>query len=219
MLAMVKELKWHHLVVVHGSDVYSTHLAHLVMQLAAANSEICILSMEQYIYMEKVNDGVDEIKNSNQNIVKSVLSGNSCGTPILVMMQKSSIQNFLKSVNEYINLNNMSSIQLFFSNLLTHKDISLMPEQVAKLYSLSIQTDQLHNFEEYWQDRIRHMKVNENLFLVDDIFCFYFSAIPLILKYCRHSSIGIITLSDCYFCILPYKKCSFPYHYFSPKNP
>jgi hypothetical protein len=79
-------------------------------------------------------------------------------------MQQSSIQNFLESVTDYINPKNTSSLQLFFSNLLTHEDISLMPKQVVKVYSLSIQTNQLNNFEEYWQDRIGHVKVNKNFY-------------------------------------------------------
>jgi hypothetical protein len=166
MVAMVQKLKWHQLIIVHGSDVYNTHVAHLMVQHASAYSEICILSMEQYTYMERLNDNVDkDIKHSNQNTVQSVLSGNNYGIPILVIMQQSSIHNFLESVTDYINPKNMSSLQLFFSNLLTHEDISLIPKQVVKVYSLSIHTDQLNNFEEYWQDRIRHMKVNKN-------FCF-----------------------------------------------
>jgi hypothetical protein len=166
MLAMVKKLKWLHLNVLHGNDVYSTHLARMIMQLASANNEICILSMEQYTYMEGLNDYVDEdIKHSNKNAIQSVLSENSYGIAILVIMQQSSIHKFLASVTDYINPNNTRPLQLFFSNLLTHEDISLMPKQVVKVYSLSIQTDQLNDFEEYMQDRIRHVKVNEN-------FCF-----------------------------------------------
>lgn len=149
---------------VHGSDVYNTHVAHLIKQLASANNEICILSMVQYIYMEGLNDNVDEdIRHSNQNTVQSALSRNNYGIPILVIMQQSYIQNFLEYVTDYINPNNTSSLQLFFSNLLTHEDISHMPKQVMKVYSLSIQNNQLNNFEEYWKDRIRHMKVNKNI--------------------------------------------------------
>jgi hypothetical protein len=164
MLAMMKQLKWHHLLVVYDNDAYSTRLTHLLMQLAAANNDICILSITQYTYLERVNHGVGEdIKNSNQNTVQSLLSGNNYGIPILVLMQQTSIQNFLESLKDYINPNNTSLLQLFFSNLLTHGDIRFMPKQVAKIYSLTLQTDQLHSFEEYWQDRIRHMKVNEHL--------------------------------------------------------
>lgn len=164
MLAMMKQLKWHHLLVVHDTDAYSTRLTHLLMQLAAANDDICILSSMQYTYVERVNHGVGEdIKNSNQNIVQSLLSGNNYGIPILILMQQTSVQNFVESLKDYINPNNTSPLQLFFSNLPTHGDVRFMPKQVAKIYSLSIQSDQLHSFEAYWKDRIRHMKVNEHL--------------------------------------------------------
>jgi hypothetical protein len=150
-------------VVVHDNDTYSTRLTHSLVQLAAANNEICILSITQYKYMERTNHCVNEdIQNSNQNTIHSLLSGNNYKIPILILMQRMSIQNFLEYLKDHINLNNTSPIQLFFSNLLTHGDIKYMPKQVAKIYSLSINTDQLHSFEEYWQDRIRHMKVNEN---------------------------------------------------------
>ncbi|XP_033611384.1 uncharacterized protein LOC111874549 isoform X3 [Cryptotermes secundus] len=158
MLAMLKQLKWHHLLLVHDAGAYSTRLTHLLMQLAAAN-DICILSSVQYTYMERVNHGVGEdIKNSNQNIVQSLLSGNNYGIPVLILMQQTSVQNFVESLKDYINPNSTSPLQLFFSNLLTHGDIRFMPKQVAKIYSLSIQSDQLHSFEEYWKDRISHMK-------------------------------------------------------------
>jgi hypothetical protein len=175
MIAMVKQLKWHHLVVVHGSDVYSTRIAHFIIQLAAASNEICVLSIEQYTHIDRENRStVEDIKNLNQNTVQSILSGNNYGIPILVIMEQSSIQNFMESVKDYINLNNTHSLQMFFSNLLTHDDIILLPKEVATVYSLAIQTDQLHSFEEYWQDRIRHIKVNENSLLLLDSFLFYF---------------------------------------------
>jgi hypothetical protein len=158
---MIKQLKWHLLVVVHDNDAYSTRLAQSLMQLAAANEEICILSTTQYKYMERTNHGVNEdIENSDQNTLQSILSGNNYKTPILVLIQRMSIQNFLELLNDHVSPNNTSPIQLFFSNLLTHDDIKFMPKQVTKIYSLSIKTDRLHSFEEYWQDRIRHMKVN-----------------------------------------------------------
>lgn len=160
---------------VHGSDDYSTRIAHFIMQLAAASNEICILSIQQYTHMDTENQSsVEDIKNLNQNTVQSLLSGNNYGIPILVIMQQSSIQNFVESVKNYINLNNTHSLRMFFSNLLTHDDINLLPEQVATVYSLALQTDQLHSFEEYWQNRIRHIKVNENLLLLVDSAFFYF---------------------------------------------
>jgi hypothetical protein len=106
---------------------------------------------------------VEYIKNLNQNTVQSLFSGKNYGIPILVIMKQSSIQNFIESVKDSINLNDTHSLQMFFSNLLTHDDIILMPKQVSKVYSLALRSDQLHSFEEYWQNRIRHIKVNENL--------------------------------------------------------
>ena len=169
MIAMVKQFKWHHLVLVHGSDVYSTQIAHFVMQLAAASNNICILSTEQYIHVDRENTSID-INILNQNTVWSLLSGNNNGVPILLMMQQSSIHTFVESVKDYINPNKTHSLQLFFSNLLTHDDIILLPKPVATVYSLAIQPDNLHSFEEYWQDRIRHIKVKEKLLLLFDRF-------------------------------------------------
>jgi hypothetical protein len=178
MIEMVKQLKWHHLFVVHGSDDYSTRIARFIMQLAAANNEICILSIQQYTHMDTENhSSVEDTKNLNQNTLQSLLSGNNYGIPILVTMQQSSIQNFMESVKDYINLTNTHSLQMFFSNLLTHDDIILLPKQVATVYSLALQTDQLHSFEEYWQNRIRHIKVNENLLLLV-VSAFFFISVP-----------------------------------------
>lgn len=215
MLAMMKQLKWHHLLVVHDTDAYNTCLTHLLMQLAAANDDICISSSMQYAYAERVNHGVGEdIKNSNQNIVQSLLSGNNYGIPILILMQQTSIQNFVESLKDYINPNNTSPLQLFFSNLLTHGDVRFMPKQVAKIYSLSIQSDQLHSFEEYWQDRLRHMKVNEHLLfqLID-----FFFIVLLILKHYGHPVINI-TFLDHYISLHPKQICIYTSPYFSPKN-
>lgn len=160
---------------VHGSDDYSTRIAHFIMQLAADSNEICILSIQQYTHMDTENhSSVEDNKNLNHNTVQSLLSGNNYGIPILVIMKQSSIQNFLESVKEYINLNNTNSLQMFFSNLLAHDDIILLPKQFATVYSLALRTDQLNSFEEYWQNRIRHIKVNENLLLSVDSSIFYF---------------------------------------------
>lgn len=149
---------------VHGSDDYSTRIAHFIIQLAADSNEICILSTQKYTHMDTENQSsVEYIKNLNQNTVQSLFSGKNYGIPILVIMKQSSIQNFIESVKDSINLNDTHSLQMFFSNLLTHDDIILMPKQVSKVYSLALRSDQLHSFEEYWQNRIRHIKVNENL--------------------------------------------------------
>jgi hypothetical protein len=175
MIEMVKQLKWHHLFVVHGSDDYSTRIAHFIIQLAADSNEICILSTQQYTHMDTENQSsVEDIKNLNQKTVQSLLSGNNYGNPILVIMKQSSIRNFMESVKNSINLNDTHPLQMFFSNLLTHDDIILMPKQVSAFYSLALRSDQLHSFEEYWQNRIRHIKVNENLLLSVDISFFYF---------------------------------------------
>jgi len=172
---MVKQLKWHHLFVVHGSDDYSTRIANFILQLAAESSEICILSIQQYTHMDRENQSsAEDIKNLNQITVQSLLSGNNYGIPIIVVMKQSSIRNFMESVKDSINLNGTHSLQMFFSNLLTHDDIILMPKQVSTVYSLALHSDQLHSFEEYWQNRIRHIKVNENLLLSGDSSFFYF---------------------------------------------
>jgi len=147
--------------VVHGSDDYSTRIAQFVIQLAADSNEICILSTQQYTHMDTDKQGsVEDIKNLNQNTVQSLLSGNNYGIPILVIMKQLAIRNFMESVKDSINLNDTHSLQMFFSNLLTHDDIILMPKQVSTVYSLALRSDQLHSFEEYWQNRIRHIKVN-----------------------------------------------------------
>jgi hypothetical protein len=186
ILAMIKHLKWHQLVVVHDNDIYNTRLTHLLVQLATANNEICILSITQYKYMERVNHDIDENINSpNKNIIQSVFSGNNYEIPILILMKQTYIQNFLKSLKNDINPNNTSPIQIFFSNLLSHDDIKFMPKQVTKFYSISIKTDQLHSFEEYWQDRIRYIKVNEHFFT---LVCrlYYLYTVLLIPKYFGH---------------------------------
>lgn len=160
---------------VHGSDDYSTQIAHFVIQLAAVSSEICILSTQQYTHMDTENQSsVEDIKNLNQNTVQSLLSGKNHGIPILVIMKQSSIRNFVESVKDSINLNDTHTLQMFFSNLLTHDDIILIPKQVSAVYSLALRSDQLHSFEEYWQNRIRHIKVNGNLLLSVDSSFFYF---------------------------------------------
>ncbi|XP_069678510.1 uncharacterized protein [Periplaneta americana] len=159
ILSMAKQLKWHQVIVVHGDDSTSTRLAQLILQLAASSNDVCVLSMEQFASVgDQSNERSDEdLKNSNQNMMQSLFSENQ-EIPILVLMQQSSIRNFIESLNNHLHANNTSSLQLFFSNLLTHEDISLLPAQISTLYSLSIQTDHLHVFEEYWQDRIRHIK-------------------------------------------------------------
>jgi len=175
MIEMVKHLKWHHIFVVHGSDDYSNRIAHFILQLAADSNEICILSIQQYTHMDSENQSsLEDIKNLNQITVQSLLSGNNYRIPIIVVMKQSSIRNFMESVKDSISLNDTHSLQMFFSNLLTHDDIILIPKQVSKVYSLALRSDQLYSFEEYWQDRIRHIKVNETLLLSVDSSFFYF---------------------------------------------
>jgi hypothetical protein len=122
---------------------------------------------------ENHSSGEDN-KNLNNNTVHSLLSGNNYGIPILVIMKQSSIQNFMESVKDYINLNSTHSLQMFFSNLLAYDDIIFLPKQFATVYSLALRTDWLNSFEEYWQNRIRHIKVNENLLLSVDGSIFHF---------------------------------------------
>jgi hypothetical protein len=195
MLAMIKQLKWHHLVVVHDNDAHSTRLAQSLMQLSAASNEICILAMTQYKYTERTNRGVNEdIKYSNQNTLQSVLPEINYKTPVLVLMHRTSIQSFLERLEDHVSPNSTGPLQLFFSNLPTHDDIKLIPKRGAKIYSISFKTDRLRSFEEYWRDRIRHIKVND-FFLFQLIDFSYLCTVLLILKYYGHPVVNATFLN------------------------
>ncbi|KAJ4435411.1 hypothetical protein ANN_18026 [Periplaneta americana] len=122
ILSMAKQLKWHQMIVVHGDDSTSTRLAQLMLQLAASSNDVCVLSMEQFASVgDQSDEGSDEdLKNSNQNMMQSLFSENQ-EIPILVLMQQSSIRNFIESLNNHLHANNTSSLQLFFLTYLRMK--------------------------------------------------------------------------------------------------
>ena len=161
----MEEMKWHRFHLVHSDDTYSMNLARFIMQLSSFNDNFCILSMEQYTDLNKLesmsNSYDHSVSNANDNVIQSVLSESNTGSQILVIFHQSSIKNFLESFNEYTELNNVTSVQMLFSDLLTHEEYKLISKETVKLYYLSTERDNLNSFEEYWQDQIQSIKVCE----------------------------------------------------------
>ncbi|PSN42847.1 hypothetical protein C0J52_16423 [Blattella germanica] len=131
--AMIKTLNWHHLMIVHGDDAFSTHVANFLIQLSGIDDSPCILSMEQYMRLEKLKSNEEEAAATvNLNSVHSLLAGSSTGIPIVAILHQSTVRNFLESVKEYTHSNNVTSLQVLFSDLLMHEDIEIISQQALK---------------------------------------------------------------------------------------
>ena len=155
-------MKWHQFHIVHSDDMYSIQVAKFLMQLSSFHDNFCALSMEQYTSFKKLGSDYDDTTlNVNQDVIASVLSDSKTVARILVILHKSSVKNFLESVNEYIQMNNVTGVEMLFSQLLTHEEYKLISKETTKIYSLSAVTENTKSFEEYWQNQIHRVKVSK----------------------------------------------------------
>ncbi|XP_049964510.1 uncharacterized protein LOC126484952 [Schistocerca serialis cubense] len=166
--AMVKHLKWNHVMVVHGTDDYSKNVLHTFISLTTMSDDFCIVSAQEYHTAPQTgNSDIDrQTVTKNQQLYGSMLSVLKLQLPVVVLMSFSDYYSFLKDFHTYLHSGNLSHVidskqkknKFIFSDLLTHEDLSLINETSFDVYSVTLLPDYVPAFEDYWENRKAHVK-------------------------------------------------------------